>query len=380
MRRTTAWTNRIAPRLGEGFDDLLASSDSKSALTDQLGTIRDLAVVDADGAATIANHRVFDAYGQLTGETHPEVDCDFRFTGRLFDADSGLQYNHHRWYDPAVGRWLSKDPIGFAAGDANVYRYVGNETADSTDPSGLWERAVHQDLSRSAANRALFKMRTDGGSGAWGALFSPPEDTSFAKGLEAGSSWPDFPGLDSTLYESHLGDDVFWHSMATKNPETGDFYSPQDMQKKMVDRIIDGYNDALNAKDDRTKGFEIGRSLHTLQDSFSPSHTVRGNCGTGPISQFQDYSQQDHGKHANDDVLHYANGDFPSTKSSYFAAQDASQQLLEHLKNGTDPDAVQKWLTSGPLALANGATVGGTLPRYAAPMPLSWDPDWYPMP
>ena len=43
----------------------------------------------------------------------------------------------HRWYDAGVGCWLSQDPIGFAAGDANLYRYVGNESTTHVDPSGL---------------------------------------------------------------------------------------------------------------------------------------------------------------------------------------------------------------------------------------------------
>ncbi len=42
-----------------------------------------------------------------------------------------------RWYDPEVGRWLSEDPIGFGAGDANLYRYVGNGVTGDIDPSGL---------------------------------------------------------------------------------------------------------------------------------------------------------------------------------------------------------------------------------------------------
>jgi hypothetical protein len=32
------------------------------------------------------------------------------------------------------------DPLGFAAGDANLYRYVGNDPASATDPTGLIER------------------------------------------------------------------------------------------------------------------------------------------------------------------------------------------------------------------------------------------------
>jgi uncharacterized protein RhaS with RHS repeats len=40
-------------------------------------------------------------------------------------------------YDPTVGRWLTEGPIGFDAGDANLFRYVGNDPTNLTDPSGL---------------------------------------------------------------------------------------------------------------------------------------------------------------------------------------------------------------------------------------------------
>jgi hypothetical protein len=40
-------------------------------------------------------------------------------------------------YDPKIGRWLSQDPLGFAAGDANLYRYVVNGATNEVDPSGL---------------------------------------------------------------------------------------------------------------------------------------------------------------------------------------------------------------------------------------------------
>jgi uncharacterized protein RhaS with RHS repeats len=40
-------------------------------------------------------------------------------------------------YDPKAARWLSQDPIGFDAGDPNLYRYVGNEPTNETDRSGL---------------------------------------------------------------------------------------------------------------------------------------------------------------------------------------------------------------------------------------------------
>jgi pimeloyl-ACP methyl ester carboxylesterase len=39
-------------------------------------------------------------------------------------------------YDPTIGRWTSEDPVGFSAGDADLYRYVGNNPTNETDPSG----------------------------------------------------------------------------------------------------------------------------------------------------------------------------------------------------------------------------------------------------
>jgi uncharacterized protein RhaS with RHS repeats len=43
-------------------------------------------------------------------------------------------------YDSKTGRWMQQDPIGFAGGDANLYRYVGNSPTNYTDPAGLDEK------------------------------------------------------------------------------------------------------------------------------------------------------------------------------------------------------------------------------------------------
>ena len=55
----------------------------------------------------------------------------------MLDLQTDLQYNHARWYDSTMGRWIGHDPIGFDAGDSNLYRYVNNQPTDRTDPSGL---------------------------------------------------------------------------------------------------------------------------------------------------------------------------------------------------------------------------------------------------
>ena len=46
---------------------------------------------------------------------------------------TGLQNNLHRWYDASVGSWINEDPIGFEGGDANLYRYCGNDPVNAAD-------------------------------------------------------------------------------------------------------------------------------------------------------------------------------------------------------------------------------------------------------
>lgn len=58
-----------------------------------------------------------------------------RFQGQYFDAETGLHYNHHRYYDPALGRYLSPDPIGLTGGP-DPHAYVHNPHAFA-DPLGL---------------------------------------------------------------------------------------------------------------------------------------------------------------------------------------------------------------------------------------------------
>ncbi len=138
-----------------GFDITTASVSAVAgntlwALNDNQGSVRDL--IDNNGI--IRQHLVFDSFGKrirevdyntagtvIASNNAAAIDTVFGYTGRDWDTDIGMQYNRARWYDPSTGRWLSQDPIGFAGGDANLYRYVGNSPTNATDPSGLdwWE-------------------------------------------------------------------------------------------------------------------------------------------------------------------------------------------------------------------------------------------------
>jgi RHS repeat-associated protein len=62
--------------------------------------------------------------------------------GYQSDPDSGLMLLGARYYDPSIGRFISRDPIRYGGGDANIYRYCGNSPVSATDPSGLIPPAI----------------------------------------------------------------------------------------------------------------------------------------------------------------------------------------------------------------------------------------------
>lgn len=92
--------------------------------------------------------------GDLSNRDSKSIQ-NLRFQGQYFDAETGLHYNRHRYYDPQTGKYMSKDPIGLLGG-ANKTSYPTNPIK-LTDPLGL-----QSNDGRAGANAIIDATRNKG--------------------------------------------------------------------------------------------------------------------------------------------------------------------------------------------------------------------------
>jgi RHS repeat-associated protein len=114
-------------------DYMIRGGERYRILSDHLGSPR-LVVNSSTGA--VVQRLDYDAFGRVLQDTSPGFQ-PFGFAGGLYDADTGLVRMGARDYDPATGRFTSKDPILFAGGDPNLYGYVLMDPVNGLDPDGL---------------------------------------------------------------------------------------------------------------------------------------------------------------------------------------------------------------------------------------------------
>jgi len=99
---------------------------------DGLGSIT--ALTNANGS--IVQRYEYDSFGNQTITTNGGIKQPFTFTAREYDTETGMYFYRARYYDPKVGRFVTRDPISFAGGDVNLYAYVGNNPVNLIDPDG----------------------------------------------------------------------------------------------------------------------------------------------------------------------------------------------------------------------------------------------------
>jgi RHS repeat-associated protein len=120
---------------GQGGQALYARIDVGVGLRqvsqDRLGAVRD--VWDGTG---VLDHIEYAAFGGFASQTGAANRGAYSYTGLRQDGDTGLVFADRRTLLVTTGRWLQEDPIGFGAGDGDLFRYVGNDPTNATDPTG----------------------------------------------------------------------------------------------------------------------------------------------------------------------------------------------------------------------------------------------------
>jgi RHS repeat-associated protein len=93
-------------------------------------------VFSADG--TVLKRLTYDSFGNLQSDSAPGFELPIGFAGGLADPVTGLVRFGLRDYDPASGRFTSRDPSFMSGSPANLYAYAGSDPVGRRDPTGLF--------------------------------------------------------------------------------------------------------------------------------------------------------------------------------------------------------------------------------------------------
>jgi RHS repeat-associated protein len=129
---------------GKSLDEPLAEFRSGTASyyeTDGLGSSTSL----SNSSSALANTYSYDSFGNLTASAGT-VTNPFRYTAREFDAETGTYEYRARYFDPTIGRFISEEPLRFAAG-MNFFAYVHNNPVGLDDPTRLCDKNCQLSIS-----------------------------------------------------------------------------------------------------------------------------------------------------------------------------------------------------------------------------------------
>ena len=99
---------------------------------DGLGSITEI----TNQSGSVVQRYAYSSFGKIESQLDANFVQPYTFTARELDQESGLYYFRSRFYDSALGRFISEDPKGFAAG-VNFYGYVNSNPTGRVDPYGL---------------------------------------------------------------------------------------------------------------------------------------------------------------------------------------------------------------------------------------------------
>jgi RHS repeat-associated protein len=280
-------TTPTANLLTGGLDEYFARTDSTGTsnfLTDALGSTS--ALTSSTGA--VQTQYTFEAFGNTT-QSGATATNSYMYTGRENDG-TGLYYHRARYYNPVLGRFISEDPLGINSGDLNVYRYVGNNPINGSDPTGLWSPDAHDALIRHALQ-------------------------------PCGVSENDIKKIQdaSRRFDSATGgaeDWAFAHSMRSPGQSVNDAVA---QRNAFIENQLEIARDQYQAGDEDFALGQFGWGIHPVMDLTSPEHTLPNG---DPIVWCAPFGCKGNMGHSPWDWTHIGHERTPDITPDDYAAED----------------------------------------------------------
>jgi RHS repeat-associated protein len=232
ITREYNWGSNMAGGIG-GLLSLKQNGSYYSYLYDGKGNVT--AILD-DSQNVVSSYR-YDVFGNIIEKLR--LDQPFKFSTKRHDESTGLSYYGYRFYNPAIGRWITRDPLG-EAGGINLYGFVGNNPINRVDLLGLWGEDVHSGIGNT--NYGTYKWAIDAG-------FSPSESKVIAtanNAVDKLGNWAPIIGVPGRHFNTAVG-----------LGDSRNIFSRFDMQQ-----AIKHYKQGNKCKALRS----LGQGLHSVQD------------------------------------------------------------------------------------------------------------------
>ena len=217
------------------IDDLIlrdrdADGSSGNGLEERLYALQDanwnvVALAEPDG--DIVERFIYDGYGHatplapdFTAHTGADYAWPYLFTGRRLDEETGMMQYRNRYYHIQLGRFVTRDPIGYGGGDANLYGYVFGNPLAFSDPYG---------------DEVAIIARQFG--------WSEKDPRGLERGQKNAKSFSKFPGIGHFYIKITMpSGKVYTFSYHPNTWPKGDNLAPFYKIRTQVDNLVDGNN------------------------------------------------------------------------------------------------------------------------------------------
>ena len=225
---------------------------------------------------------VLSAFGENLAASEPRAtnhEPRTFFTGKPMVEGLGHAFLM-RNYRASLSKWQTADPMGYPDG-WNQLAYCGNNTQCGVDVLGGWVEEVHHDINATSLSRQGISAHAY----KWGSI-----RLDVLNGFNGGSDW-----TDSFAAGNQNDDKAYLHAMSSKNQGTTGAAAAWVNYRNQLEQEAKDLSDCARAcyalgwldlaeEYENRAVYELGKLLHTFDDSFSPSHAGFQHFSYAPLA------------------------------------------------------------------------------------------------